>query len=113
MPPCFGFSSAAPGTARASTAKRPAANRSANGIVVPRFAIIVRSLAGCRRRLLFVEPHRGQILVEVVAWADLPPFDIGVVRNDPVPPQEEDLVRLVIENMLLEGAHQAALFLGI
>src|SRR5216683_2905514 len=113
MPPRFGVSSAAAGIARASPPKRPAANRSANGIVVPRFAIILRSLAGCRRRFLFVEPHRPQILVEVMARADLPALDISMVRNRPVPPQQEDLVRLGIEDMLLERAHQGALPGGV
>src|SRR6266851_8305585 len=109
MPPCFGVSSAAAGSARASAAARPAATRSANGSGAPRFAIIVQSLAGCRRCRLFVEPHRGQVLVEVMAWADLPALDVGMMRDDALPPQQEDLVRLVIERVLLELPHQRAL----
>src|SRR6516225_7305607 len=36
----------------------------------------------------FVEPDRAEVLIEVMARADLPAFDIGPVRHDPVPPQQ-------------------------
>src|SRR6266849_4901697 len=101
MPPRFGVSSPAAGIATASTATRPAANRNANSMVSSGFAAIRGSSAGCRRCRLFVEPNRRQILVEVMARADLPAFDISMMRNRSVPPQEEDLVRLGIEDMLL------------
>src|SRR5215472_5543217 len=58
----------------------------------------------------FVEPDRAEILVEVMARADPPPLDVGSVRNDPVPPQQEHGVRLVVEHVFLKLAHQRALF---
>src|SRR5579863_7232717 len=110
MPPCFGVSSAAAGIARASPATRPAASRKTWSMISSPFAIGWRSFAG---RRLFVEPHRCQILVEVVARADLPPLDIGMVGDDPAPPQQEDLVRLGIEDPLLVSAHKRALLGGV
>src|ERR1700740_2960489 len=62
---------------------------------------------------LFVQPNRRQILVEVMTGADLPPLHIGSIRNDAVPPQHWELVRLGIDHMLLEFAHQTALFGGV
>ena len=50
------------------------------------------SVHGLRRApliSLFVEPDRRQILVQVMARADLPAFDIGPVGHDPIPPQQE------------------------
>ena len=41
------------------------------------------------RRLILVDPYVGQVLVEVVARADLPALHIGAVRDDPVPPQRD------------------------
>src|SRR5215813_9174224 len=57
----------------------------------------------------FIEPDCCQILVEEMARADLPAFDIGAVGNDPVPPQGHDRVSLVVERMLFEPAYQLAL----
>src|SRR5215831_16405732 len=52
------------------------------------------------------EPDGRQILVEEMARADLPALDVGAVGNDPVPPQGQDLVRLVVERVFLKLAHQ-------
>src|SRR5260370_35320594 len=56
-----------------------------------------------------VEPYRRQILVEVMAWADLPPLDVGTIRNNPVPPHQVERVGLVLEDVFLELAHQRPL----
>src|SRR6185437_1560987 len=58
---------------------------------------------------LLVQPDRCQILVQVMARADLPAFDICPVGDDPVPPQHREFVRLGIDDVLFEIAHQAAL----
>jgi len=39
------------------------------------------------------EPNRRQILVGVVARADLPAMDVGAQRHQPVPPKRVDIVR--------------------
>src|SRR5262252_1067386 len=44
-----------------------------------------------------------------MARADLPSFDVRPVWDDPVPPERHDFMRLVVERMLLERAHQQAL----
>ena len=44
-----------------------------------------------------------------MAGADLPALNIRSVRHHPVPPQQKDLVRLIIEHAFLEIAHQRAL----
>src|SRR6266446_6431512 len=58
---------------------------------------------------LFVEPHGGQVLIEVVARADLPALDVRPMGDDPVPPQHRKLVRFTVDHVLLELAHQGAL----
>src|SRR5439155_437650 len=47
--------------------------------------------------------------IEVVARADLPALDVGPIGNDPVPPQHRKLVRLAVDHVFLEIAHQGAL----
>src|SRR5262249_14949614 len=37
-------------------------------------------------RTLFVEPDRSEILIDVMARADLPAFHIAAIRHDPVAP---------------------------
>ena len=59
------------------------------------------------------QPHVAEVLVDVVAWADLPALDVGTVRNDPVPPQGEELMRLFVEGPLLELAHDPTLVGGV
>src|SRR6516164_1584440 len=62
---------------------------------------------------LLVEPHVGQVLIEVVARTDLPSLHVGAQRNDPVPVGHHHLVRLGIEHALLEIAHQRALLRAV
>ena len=59
------------------------------------------------------QPHVAEVLVDVVAWADLPALDVRTVRNDPVPPQGEKLMRLFVESPLLELAHDPTLVGGV
>src|SRR5215813_11394217 len=56
-----------------------------------------------------VQPNRRQILVEVMAGTDLPAFHIISVGDDPIPPQHRILVRLGVDHVFLEFAHQTAL----
>ena len=51
----------------------------------------------------------GEVLIEVVARADLPALHVGAVRDDPVPPQRDERVGLIVEHTLLELAHELAL----
>ena len=130
MPPCFGSSSAsrarAP-TVPSSTSERARASSFPRRRESSRYAsceaspVQARACACApaddsgpdhrsrRSACLFVEPYSRQILVEVMARADLPAFDIGPVRHHPVPPQQKDLVRLGVEHVFLELAHQRAL----
>src|SRR4051794_8356656 len=57
----------------------------------------------------FIEPDCSEILIYVVARADLPALHVAVVRYDAVAPQQKDFMRLSIENVLLELAHKRAL----
>src|SRR6516162_2063820 len=59
---------------------------------------------------LFVEPDRRQILIDVMAGADLPAFDIGPVRHGSLPPQQVDRMRLLVENVFVELEQIGALF---
>src|SRR6186997_1066011 len=52
------------------------------------------------------QPDGGEVLVEVVAGADLPAFHLAVVRNDPLPPDRRDLPGLLAKRDPLELAHR-------
>src|SRR5205807_5788578 len=65
----------------------------------------IASRREARVRLLLVDPDAGKILIEVVARGDLPPLDVRSVRDDPIPPQRDEVVRLLVEDPLLVGAH--------
>src|SRR5215468_9603793 len=100
MPPRFGFSSAPVGVgADAAKATPTPAAHNAN-------LSVIRNLQWSP---LLVEPDRAEILVQVMARADLPALDIGSVRHDPVPPQQKHSVRLVIKHVFLKFAHHRAL----
>src|SRR5271169_7263291 len=60
-----------------------------------------------------VQPDRCQVLIQVMARADLPALDVRPIGDDPVPPQHRKLVRFAVDHVLLELAHQDALFSGI
>ncbi len=42
------------------------------------------------------QPHVAEVLVDVVARADLPSAHDGAVRDDPVKPQGEELMHLFV-----------------
>src|SRR6516165_901514 len=96
MPPFFGMASAI--AASGAAALRSAANRAG-----PIFIAFSPSAA------LFIEPHGRQILVEIMAWTDLPALHIRAVGNNMVIPEQEYLVGLIIKQMFLEVAHQGPL----
>src|SRR4029079_8292608 len=54
---------------------------------------------------LFVEPDRRQILVDVMAGADLEAFDIASIWHDAITPKQEGFMRLCIEHALLKLTH--------
>src|SRR6185503_12617834 len=62
---------------------------------------------------LFGQPHRVELVVQVVAWRDRPVLDLGQVRDDPVPLQRVDHVGLIVEQALLELAQDLLALLGI
>src|SRR6516164_2818621 len=62
---------------------------------------------------LLVQPDRCQILVQIVARADLPALYVVSVGDDPIPPQHRKLVRFGIDHVLFEIAHQGSLLGGI
>src|SRR5260370_997704 len=96
---------AAAGAAAASSAATPIAqNRAAVPIVTARSVRRDRC-----RRILFVEPDARQILVGVVARANLPAVHIGAQRHDPTPPERVDVMRAFVEHLLVELAGQRAL----
>src|SRR5439155_9944535 len=95
MPPYFGVSPAAAGTASAAA---------------PRIAAAVARLNSTRAsRYLFVQPDRCQVLTEIMTWADFPALHICAMRYHPIPPQEENLVCFGVEHVFLEVAHQRPL----
>src|SRR5690242_4018709 len=55
---------------------------------------------------LLVEPDRRQILIDVVARADLPALYVRPIRDDPVVPGRHQHMRLGIEHVFFEFTHQ-------
>src|SRR3989441_4650616 len=51
---------------------------------------------------LLGQPHRVELLVQVVARRDGPTLDLRVVPDDPVPLQRGDVVNLLVEQPPLE-----------
>src|SRR6516225_11566672 len=51
------------------------------------------------------EPNRRQILVGVVARADLPAMDVGAQGYQPIPPKRVDIVRLLVQHALVVLKH--------
>src|SRR6266478_6794604 len=91
---------------------------SSTRFTIYRYILCVRSWSRRRARQrmrtgLLIEPYIGQVLIDVVARADLPSLHIGAQRHDPVPVGYHQLVRLRIEHVLLELAHQRALLRAV
>src|ERR1700675_171768 len=53
---------------------------------------------------LLRQPHRVELVVQIVAGRDRPAVHLARVRDDPVPLERVDHVGLVVEEALLEGA---------
>src|SRR5262249_47351719 len=70
-------------------------------------------IAGRGGGVLLREPDRVELIVEVVAWRDHPAAHAGAVRHDAVPLQRVDVVRLLVEETLFEGADVFSALLGI
>ena len=73
-------------------------------------AFVIHSNSQLFERLL-VQPDLVEVLVEVMAWCDLPALHIGTVRVDLVPPIGDGKVRLPPrEHALLKLAQHCACF---
>src|SRR5262245_65853205 len=55
-------------------------------------------------RPLLGEPHRVELVVQVVAWRHRPAPELGAVRNDAVPLQRVEIVGLFVHQPALEVA---------
>src|SRR5258705_8537045 len=62
---------------------------------------------------LFGQPHRVELVVQIVAGRDRPALHLRQMRDDPVPLQRVDDVRLLVEQPLLELAQDLLALLGI
>src|SRR5258708_6920027 len=83
-----------------------------------RYILCVRSWSRRRARQrmrtgLLIEPYIGQVLIDVVARADLPSLHIGAQRHDPGPGGYPPLLRPRITHRLLELPPQLALLLPV
>src|SRR5919201_3244836 len=66
-----------------------------------------------RAPALLREPDRVELVVEIVAGCDRPAFHLRQMRNDAMPLQRVDDVRLVVEQPLLELAQDLLALFGI
>src|SRR5437016_10868232 len=62
---------------------------------------------------LFRQPHRVELVVQVVARRDRPAVHLGQMRDDPVPLQRVDHVRLLVEQALLNLTQELLALLGV
>src|SRR5207249_10850340 len=62
---------------------------------------------------LLREPHRVELLVQVVARRDGPALHLRAVRDDPVPLERVEIVDLVVQQPLLELANVPLPLLGV
>src|SRR6266536_403393 len=98
LSPARRSSTMSPGTMRMSTKISTATPRRVGIIRKKRLTMYFHM-----RRLLG-QPHRVELVVQVVAGGDRPPLDLRAVRDDPVQLERVDHVRLFVEEALLEGA---------
>src|SRR5581483_11061958 len=100
-----------PARARATArAGRPGSGPAGGGLRRP--AAPPRPGPGGRGRLLG-EPHRVELVVQVVARGDLPALHLAAVHHDPVPLERHQVVRLLVEEPLLELPDQLLPLLGV
>jgi len=62
---------------------------------------------------LLRQPHAVEVLVHVVARANLPPSYDRTMWDDPVKPQGDEHVRLLVEDSFLVLPHEPPLLRGI
>src|SRR5262249_52373655 len=62
---------------------------------------------------LLRQPHGIKLLIEVVRRRDRPAADLGAVGHDAVPLQRAEVVHLLVEQSLLEGAQIPLALFGI
>src|SRR2546422_1979032 len=103
-------STMSPGTTRIRKKMRTATPRSV-GII--RRIRLTMYLIPPARPPSFGEPHRVEVLVQIVARRDRPAPHLGVVRDDPVPLERDERVRLLVEEPALELADVPLALLGI
>src|SRR6516164_323962 len=99
MSPFLGVSSAGTASGAVPTAAPSSATASSDPILI----------TSSRSSVLLVEPHGRQVLVEIMAWTDLPALHIRTVGNNTIIPEQEYLVGLIIKHMFLEVPHQGPL----
>ncbi len=64
-------------------------------------------------RPLLAQPHRIELVVEIVAGRDGPAAHLGEVRDDAVPLEGHDEVYFLVVEALLEGAQELPPLIGI
>ena len=63
-----------------------------------------------RGKWLFIQPDVVQLLVQIMAWSNLPAFDIRPVRIDLVPPQGDGDMSHITQSTFFILTDQTALF---
>src|SRR5262245_25676374 len=94
-------STMSPGTIRIRKKMRIATPRSVGIISRSRLTMYLITRA---RPASLGEPHRVELLVQIMARRDRPAPDLRVVWDDPVPLQRDERVRLLVEQPALELA---------
>src|SRR6516164_9876254 len=69
------------------------------------FGMLHRRVCTTHPALGSAEPNRRQILVGVVARADLPAVDVRAQRHQPIPPKRVDIMRLLVQHALVVLEH--------
>src|SRR5262245_27703359 len=75
--------------------------------------IMRRTRVAMYRGKLLAQPHRIELLVEVVTRGDHPAPDLRAVRDDPVPLERVDVVHLFVQEPPLELADEPLALLGV
>src|SRR5258705_9647099 len=75
--------------------------------------VIRSSVRPLSLRPLFSEPHRVQLLAQVVARRDGPALHLPAVRDDPMPLERVEIVDLVVQQPFFELADVLLALIGI
>src|SRR5262252_2305489 len=109
LSPAKRSSTMSPGTIRIRKKMSTATPKSVGIISKRRLMMYLVTVA----RPLFREPHAVELVVDEVAGCDGPPVHPGAVRDDPVPLQRIEVVRLLVQEPPLELAHPLLALLGV